>query len=273
MRLKTAISNQVFSGWEIGRAMDYVARLGYNGMELAPHDLAETVFKITPSRRREIRQAAARAGIEIVGFHSALKCDVLELHIQHPDAAVRQRTVDYTRALIELAGDLGAKILVMGSPKQRGIFPGLTAQQAWDLAKDSFCQVLDSAVAHSVTLCMEAITHRLTNFVSTVDEALRMVQEVNHPAFQTMIDVRSACDDVAPIPELVHRAAPHLRHFHANDSNGKGPGMGLADYPGIAAALSQVGYSGYLSVEVFDFADGAEKIATESMQNLRKYFG
>ncbi|MGH7967739.1 MAG: sugar phosphate isomerase/epimerase family protein, partial [Limisphaerales bacterium] len=62
-------------------------------------------------------------------------------------------------------------------------------------------------------------------------------------------------------------------HFHANDKNLKGPGFGDVDFKPIAAALKETGYDGYVSVEVFNFEDGAETIATKSLQYLRSVFG
>jgi sugar phosphate isomerase/epimerase len=49
--------------------------------------------------------------------------------------------------------------------------------------------------------------------------------------------------------------------------------MGDVEYPPIIAALRETGYDGYLSVEVFDFKPGAEKIASESIRYLKKVCG
>jgi len=104
-------------------------------------------------------------------------------------------------------------------------------------------------------------------------EALRMVEEIAHPNFRTMVDVRSACfGERETVAEVVRRVKDHLGHFHANDANGLGPGFGDVDYAPIAKALKAIGYEGYVSVEVFDFAPGPKKIASESLDYLRKFF-
>ena len=99
-----------------------------------------------------------------------------------------------------------------------------------------------------------------------------MVEEIDHPNFRMMLDVRSASDDERPIPDLIRQSASYLAHFHANDDNGRGPGAGNADYAGISAALREIGYDGYLSVEVFDFQPDPETIARGSLKTLREYF-
>ena len=193
--------------------------------------------------------------------------------MNHPDTAIRTATVEHLKVLIRLCGDLGGKIIPLGASKQRRVYPDLTPQQAWDYAAEVFRSILDTAEECGVILCLEPLTHRLTDFVTRASEAVRMVQEIDHPNFRMMLDVRSASDDEKPIPDLIIESAPYLAHFHANDDNGRGPGAGNADYKGISDALREVAYSGYLSVEVFDFQPDPETIARESLETLRQYFG
>jgi sugar phosphate isomerase/epimerase len=160
----------------------------------------------------------------------------------------------------------------LGSPQQCKVYPGLTLEQAWDYSVATIQATLDRAEEQGAYLCMEPLASFITDFVTTVAEGLRIVERVNHPNFQLMIDVRSASYDEEPIPELIRKSAAHLMHIHANDDNGKEPGTGHADYPGIAAALKAIGYDGYVSVEVFHFEEGPEAIATSSLKALQSYF-
>ena len=78
--------------------------------------------------------------------------------------------------------------------------------------------------------------------------------------------------ETKPIPQIIRESWPHFAHFHANDKNLKGPGFGDVDFKPIAAALREVGYDGYVSVEVFKFEEGAEVIAGHSLEYLRASF-
>ena len=272
-RFKKAICNETFKGWDIDDVFRFAAEIGYDGVEIHPYTLHEPVEEISPEMRKRIRNSVESAGIEIIGIHGVLKTTRDFYYLNHPYSSIRDKTVEHVKALMRLCGDLGGKIMVLGASKQRSVHPELTYQQAWDYAIETFKRLLDVAEEYGVVLCLEPLSHRLTDFITKASEAVRMVKEINHPLFKMMIDVRSAMDDEMPIPELIRRFAPYIAHFHANDDNGKGPAMGSADYSGISTALREIDYKGYLSVEVFDFQTDPETIARESLNALKRFFG
>jgi sugar phosphate isomerase/epimerase len=49
--------------------------------------------------------------------------------------------------------------------------------------------------------------------------------------------------------------------------------VGEVKFEPIIAALRDLGYDGYLSVEVFDFKPGPEKIAADSIRYLKQVCG
>jgi sugar phosphate isomerase/epimerase len=71
------------------------------------------------------------------------------------------------------------------------------------------------------------------------------------------------------VPELIGRYAPFAGHFHAQDVNLRGPGMGAVDFGPIMKALIDAGYDRWVSVEVFDFSPGAEETARQSIACLK----
>ena len=73
-----------------------------------------------------------------------------------------------------------------------------------------------------------------------------------------------------PIAEVIRRNGSMLAHFHANDANRRGPGMGDLDFVPIFAALRDVNYRGWASVEVFDYSPGPERLARESIAYMRR---
>ena len=111
------------------------AAIGFDGVELAPFTLAESVEDITAARRQEIVRAAADAGVAIVGLHWLFLAPP-GLHLTTPDDAVRRRSGDYIAALADFCADVGGSVMIFGSPKQRDITPPTTPEQGWARARE-----------------------------------------------------------------------------------------------------------------------------------------
>jgi sugar phosphate isomerase/epimerase len=72
------------------------------------------------------------------------------------------------------------------------------------------------------------------------------------------------------IGEIIKEGAPYLKHFHANDESGKGPGFGETDFRPIISALKSINYPGFVSVEIFDVSPSPEICAIESLRYLKE---
>lgn len=269
--MKISICNELFQGWPIEKVFDYAAQLGYDGVEIAPYTLADSVTEISPLKRKAIRRAAEKSGIEIVGLHWLL-VKPEGLYINHPDEIIRIRTQEYIEALIHFCADIGGKLLLHGSPHQRTVKEGWNFLQSWDYAKETFRACLETARKRNVTYCIEPLTKANTNFINTVNEALRLVKEIRHPNFKMMFDCRSASAQEKSITEALIRALDSrmLRHVHVNDASGRGPGFGETQFTPILKTLLKNAYKGYISVEVFEFDPDPQTIASCSLGYLKR---
>ena len=269
--MKFAICNEIYQGWKLDDTLVHAARLGYAGVEIAPFTLANAVTDISGGERQRIREAAARNKIEIAGIHWVL-VKPEGLYINHPDRSLRERTAKYFCDLVDFCADIGGGIMVVGSPKQRSLLSGISYEQGWEWATATFRDAVRQAEHRSVTICFEPLAPVETNFINTAVEAIRFVQQLASPRFKIILDAKAMCSESKPIPAIIRESWPHFAHIHANDPNMKGPGFGALDFKPIAAALQEVGYAGLVSVEVFNFDEGPEVIASKSLDYLKRVF-
>jgi sugar phosphate isomerase/epimerase len=269
--MRFAICSEIFQNWTPEQIFSYAARTGYDGVEIAPFTLAKYVTEISGADRARLRDQARGAGVDITGIHWVL-VDAEGMYLNHPDSAVRARTGRYLVDLVDFCADLGGRVIVVGSPKQRNIMEGITADQAWQWAGATFRDSVKRAEERGVTLCLEPLAPAETNFINTAAEAVRFVRQFDSSSMKIILDVKAMCSEAKPIPQIIREAWPEMAYFHANDRNLKGPGFGEVDFAPIAAALREVGYNGWISVEVFKFEEGPEAIATRSLAYLHEVF-
>lgn len=270
MAFRYAFCNEAFEDWEFARICDYLAELGYAAVEAAPFTFEQSVFDITAEQRAGARQAAADAGIEIIGLHWLL-VGPDGLHLTHPDQAVRQRTTDYLRGLIALGHDMNAPYLIFGSPNQRNLPDGVDYEQGMAYAAEVFRSVCDEAQQAGTLIAIEPLAPPLCQFITTAAEGADLVRRVNHPAFKLHLDVKAMeSGESEPPADVIRAHAGTFPHFHANDENLKGPGFGATDFVPIMQALHDTGYDGYVSIEIFDFEPHAEVQAREGIRYLRE---
>jgi len=267
--MKFSICNEIFQGWDLEKTFRFVKECGYDALELAPFTVAPDVTTISPATRSQIVTWSEQAKLPVCAIHWVL-VQTDGMYVTHPDPEVRRKTGRYFCDLIDFCSDIGASKIVVGSPKQRNVLPGTTSAQAWEYGLDTFSLCLERARQKGVVLCLEPLSPAETNFINTAGEAIRFVQTFNSDFFKIILDVKAMSSEAVSIPEIIHRSWPHFAHFHANDKNLKGPGFGDVDFRPILGALDEAGYQDVVSVEVFNFDEGPERIARESLSCLKK---
>ena len=250
--MRIALCNEVVAGLPFAAQARLAAGLGYAGLEVAPFTLdAEAPHLLPASRRAELRRIAEGEGAPVTALHWLLVAPA-GLSITAADPALRARTLDIMERLVGLAADLGARLLVHGSPRQRRVaVPGDAGR-----AEEAMALAGGWAAAHGLTYCLEPLDAGQANWATTVAEAVGIVARLGVPGLRTMLDVSAAGNGEAePAEVLLRRFVPTgwIAHVHLNDRNRRGPGQGADRFGPVLRALREAGYAGGCAVEPFDY--------------------
>ncbi|MBL8890530.1 MAG: sugar phosphate isomerase/epimerase [Planctomycetaceae bacterium] len=267
--MRFAICNETFQGWDFEKQCRRAAELGYKALEIAPFTLAPTADQVSAIDRATFKDCAHAHGLEIIGLHWLL-AGTSGLYLTNPEKSVTDATVAYFHQLIDLCSDLGGSLMVLGSPKQRNLLPGVTHSRAMELAALLLRQLTSHLQDAGVTLAIEPLGPQEGDFLNTAESAVELIQMVDSSNVRLHLDVKAMSSEVESYESLILRHAAWLHHFHANDPNRQGPGMGEVDFLPILRALHEVGYHGWVSVEVFDYTPGPDALASQSIQYLQQ---
>lgn len=269
--MKFGICSEIFKDWnDIARTVNFVKETGYDGLEVAPFTFAPYVTDISSATRAEIVKRAAEAELDILGIHWVF-VGPEGVHLTHPDPAVRAFTADYLKALVNFCGDIGGEVIIFGSPKQRNVEEGVSYDEAFGYALATFEAAMPVCEERGVTICLEPLTHLETNFLQSAAETVTLIDAVNHANFQLILDTKAMAFEKDDRATLIRRYKDKLRHYHANDENLHGPGFGDVDFAPIFAALKDIDFQHYVSVEVFNFEPGPETIARKSLEYMKRF--
>jgi sugar phosphate isomerase/epimerase len=268
--LRLSICNEVYERWPFEKACASIRRIGYTGIEISPFTLAERPGEITAANRRHYRETMQAQGLTFAGLHW-LMVSPKGLHVTTPDRELRERSWRHILDLIDLCADLGENgVMVFGSPKQRCAVDGLSPAEATRNFTAGLASVASHAEERGVTILVEALPIGQCDVITTLQEAAEIVNQLNSPAVRTMFDTHNAVDEAEPHAVLVDRYFDLIRHVHINETDGRHPGTGNYDFKPVFDVLERRGYRHWVSLEVFDFTPGAEKIAEDALRFIEK---
>jgi D-psicose/D-tagatose/L-ribulose 3-epimerase len=269
--MRIALCNEVIAPMPFPQQCEYAAKLGYDGLEIAPYTLSEEPHRMGAAQIAAARSAAQDAGVAVTGLHWLL-VKPSGLSISTRDENTRKRTTDVMLALIDLCAALGGRYLVHGSPQQRRVEAGDARAAALGRAQECFANIAARAEQAGVVYCIEALSAEQTPLINTLDEAARLVETIGSAHVKTMLDCSAAGKmEKEPLAALVERWLPRglIAHVQLNDRNRRGPGQGEQRFAPLLAALRRHGYAGDLAVEPFDYVPDGPGAAARAIGYIR----
>lgn len=263
--MKYSVCNELFGGMALADACAIIRNCGYSGVEFTPY----TVFgdfsaQAIRSGLNQIHTVLDGEGLSFAGFHWLLaKPD--GLHFSSLDPTVRKKTSDHLAMLLEASGELGGGKLILGSPRQRGSFPGRTRADAEMYLRDTLAGLAPLAATCASEILIEQLSPEQTDIINTMEEATKAVDAIGAQGVSSMFDFHNAISEVEPWDILVEKYYPYIRHVHVNEVDGRAPGTGKSDYRPVWQILKAREYSGWVSIEIFEIPEQPGKMLDNAM--------
>jgi D-psicose/D-tagatose/L-ribulose 3-epimerase len=266
--MRISVSNIAWPAELDAEAYALLTGLGVAGIEVAPTRVWPGWDGISPSSVKMLREKIEGRGLRVSSIQSIL-FQKPELQLFGEGAGF----ADHLKLCAGLAAELGAGAVVFGAPKNRDR-GALSEDEAFARAVEVFGPIAEAYAAAGVALCLEANpTQYACNFVTHGREAARLVRAVGSAGFRLHLDTACAAMAGEDVAELVRENADILAHFHASEPMLGGFASPSEGHVGAAAGLREVGYAGWVAVEMRTQEDVLRALAQAAGFAMETYGG
>lgn len=250
---------------------------GFDGFEVP-------VFEPSKVNVAAIRNALADNGL------ACRVCVILPAGLNpiSADAAVRRNTWQHLVDCVKVTAELGSSLMAGPVYAPVGYLPGRRRiTEEWKWAVECFQSLLPVLEQHSVDLGLEPLNRFETYFLNTATDAIKLCDDIGHPRVGVLLDTFHTNIEEKDVALAFRSVGKRLKHIHACENDRGIPGTGHVDFLGIAGALREIGYDGWITIESFgythkelaaaaaiwrDLAPTPESIAFEGIKRLKKCF-
>lgn len=266
--MKLCVSNIAWSQAQDASAMELLASLGVDRLELAPTRWWPDLSIVTDEQIGAVQQIWTRFGIRAVAFQAVL-FGRPELSVFQP--ATRDTCRSYLAAVITLASRMGVTSIVFGSPKNR-LRGARSSAEVLPEAVQFFRALGQQAAGQDVRLCFEPNPVEYgADFGCTLEESAVLVDAVGSPGFCLNVDAGAICLNREDPEVAIARAGNKIGHFHISEPFLGSFSEGRSDHLGLARALKRQGYDGIISIEMKAQERGLAAV-TEAIQFARSVY-
>lgn len=270
MSMKTALFTAGFSNYPIERVFQAAAKNGYDAIEIGgfrPHAYAPDLAK---GGAEKIRSLSREYGLPIVSYAPENTGSPYSLVFEDPQ--MNKESLEYFKLTLDMAKEIGSQYCMFAC-NHPGY--GRNREEVKKLFVDNMKVLADYAEQIEQTIILEPVTPYEGTIIVSSDDVRWALDQVNSPRFKCMLDLAAPFTYGEPISAYFEKMGDDVRHIHFVDCERTSedhliPGDGEMDFPRIVSYLKQVGYEGYLSLELFSrYANEPDFSAERGMQVFR----
>lgn len=271
MKIKIAYNTLVYAGENIADSIRRLARFGYDGVDFVGEPEQFDTDEICTLLKENRIEASSICAI----FNK-------ERDFVSSDPAIRRQAVAYMKSCVDFAAAIGAKSISTQVTANMKIDAEAPFETEWGWAVEGLKEVGSYALQKNIRLTLEAWNRYETYFITRLDQALQMVNDVNLENVGVMGDTFHMNIEEINMGDAIRNVGKKLYYLHIADSNRAAPGRGHIDFDDIAQALKDIDYEGWISMELLPAAANPfsgivqeefyDQYTEESITYLKKLF-
>ena len=270
--MKFSQSSIVYFNYTLKYCLVDLQKLGYKGIEvwggrphMYRHDLDDVIH--------EIKEFVAIHDMDVVNFvpaqfrYPSILCSENE--------RARKDSIEYIK-------DAADNALKLGAPSV-SLCPGMVAfnesvETGWKKLLKSFEEIDEYCSGKNIFLLIEPAHRFESNLILTVDDCLRMLDELGSDRFGVLIDSGHVNINGENFSDIIKKCKGIPLHIHLDDNMGDTdshliPGRGNVDFNSLFEALDLYGYNGYVSGELGGIYNmDPTSACIETIEFLKKYY-
>ena len=218
------------------------AKMGFDAVEIFPPSASAI-------DQNELRSLLQRHGLRAAAFGTGAGMVVHKWSLAHPDAEVRSKARAFIREIIDLAGAFQAPAII-GS--MQGKAEGeVSLEQAHAWLAEALEDLGEHAAQYGQPLLFEFLNRYETNLFNRVEPTAKFLRGLQTKNVRILADLFHMNIEEADLEEAIVEGGDLIAHVHFADSNRQAVGFGHTMIEPVIVALRRIGYTGYLSAEVF----------------------
>ena len=260
--IKSPFSPLLFSG-DMEKGFKVVSSLGYSGVDLSLLDSGALdqawIVDKTKSCNLKVYTIATGQTYYNEGFS-----------LYSTEADRREKAVARIRFHIDFASRLGAMVIIggiRGKTEETGDNQKRTRLE--DDGRSAICRCLRHAEGKKVTLLLEPINRYETNVINTLEEGVRLIDEIGSENLLLLPDTFHMNIEEKSIDESLFESKSHIGYIHFSDSNRRAPGFGHLDFKKILSTLEKINYKNAIGIEILPEPDDFSA-AEQAISHLKK---
>ncbi|MEO5564931.1 MAG: sugar phosphate isomerase/epimerase [Chitinophagaceae bacterium] len=232
-----------FSTASIQELFPKIAKMGFDVVEIAVEDPSLIDIK------------AVKKGLDQYNLKGNI-CGAFgpSRDFTNEDPAVHANCFSYIEACLDFCVEINTGFF--GGPMYSAVgkarmVPPEQRKKEWDLAVKNLRKVCEMAAARGLQIALEPLNRFESDLINTADDVVRLVNDINHPAAQIMLDGFHMNIEERDIENAIITCGDKLIHIQVSENYRGTPGTGQTNWGAYKKGLEAINYKGTVTIESF----------------------